>query len=72
MNSSKRYLENRILLPWFAKVLKHFMKKMLPFFLIVIGCFCHVTNNHPPLPSPRKNDVKVKNTAKYGVRRFYF
>ena len=26
------------MLLWFAKDLKHFMKKMLPFYLIVIGC----------------------------------
>ena len=25
------------------------LKKMLPFCLIVIGCFCHVMNYHPPL-----------------------
>ena len=45
------YLENRILLPWFAKTLKHFMNKMLHFCLIVIGCFCQMMNDHPPLES---------------------
>ena len=40
------YLESRILLLWFAKALKHLMKKILPFCLILI---CHVMNDHPLL-----------------------
>ena len=51
MRSRERLFENRILLLWFAKALKHFIKKELPFYLIVIGCFCYVMNDHPPLGS---------------------
>ena len=59
MNSGNVYLENRILLLWFAKALKHFMKRMLSFCLIVLDCFCHVMNDHPPLNKycPRKTGI---------------
>ena len=45
------YLKNRILLLWFAKALKHFVKTwfLVPFCFIVIGCFYRVMNDYPPL-----------------------
>ena len=51
MNSSKRLFGK----PYFASLVckgsEAFHEKMLPFCLIVIGYFCHVMNDHPPLIS---------------------
>ena len=47
--------------PYFASLVckgyKTFHEKMLPFCLIVIGCFCHVMNDHPPLVRWCLNDT---------------
>ena len=49
MNSNKHLFGK----PYFASLVckgsETFMKKMLPFCLIMIGCFYHVMNDHPPL-----------------------
>ena len=49
MNTSKRLFGKPYFSSLVCKAQKHFMKKMLPFCLIVIGCSCHVMNDQPPL-----------------------